>query len=47
MNTYQNCTINSTKITVAYICSQKSTIQISSHVDMHINLYEKEKWLLQ
>jgi hypothetical protein len=42
MNTYQKCSINSTKITVAYICSQKSTVQISSYLDKHINLYEKD-----
>jgi hypothetical protein len=43
MNTYQKYTINSTKITVSYKCSQKSTIQISSHLDNYINLYEKDK----
>jgi hypothetical protein len=43
MNTYQNYTINFTKITVAYICSQKSTVQISSYLDEYINLYEKDK----
>jgi hypothetical protein len=43
MNTYQKCTINYTKITVAYICPQKSTIQIWNHLDMYINLYEKDK----
>jgi hypothetical protein len=47
MNTYESCTINSTKITVAYIYPQKSTIQISGHLDKSINLYEKDKWLLQ
>jgi hypothetical protein len=47
MNTYQKCTINSTKITVAYIFSQKSTVQVSSHLNMYINLYKKYKWLLQ
>jgi hypothetical protein len=43
MNTYQKYTINSTKITVSYICYQKSTFQISSHLDKYINLYEKDK----
>jgi hypothetical protein len=42
MNTNQKCTINSTKITVAYKCSQKSTIQIWNHLDMYNNLYEKK-----
>jgi hypothetical protein len=43
MNTYQKCIINSTKITEAYTCSQKSTVQISSHLAKYINLYEKDK----
>jgi hypothetical protein len=47
MNAYQKCTINSTKITVAYTCSQKSTVQILSHLDMYINLYEKDKLIIQ
>jgi hypothetical protein len=41
MNIYQKCTINSTKITVAPIYSQWTTVQISDHLDMYINLYEK------
>jgi hypothetical protein len=45
MNTYQKYTINSTKISVAYICPQKSTVQILDHLDMHTNLYEKDKLL--
>jgi hypothetical protein len=45
MITYQKYTINSTKITVAYICFQKSTVQIWDHLDMYINLYEKDKLL--
>jgi hypothetical protein len=32
---------------VVYTCPQKSTVQISSYLDMYINLYEKDKWLLQ
>jgi hypothetical protein len=32
---------------MAYICPQKSTVQISGHLDKYINLYEKDKWLLQ
>jgi hypothetical protein len=47
MNIYQKCTINSTNIIVASILSQSSTVQISSHLDMYINLYEKDKLLLQ
>jgi hypothetical protein len=43
MNTYQKCTINSTKITVAYINSQKSTVQISNQLHEYISLYEKDK----
>jgi hypothetical protein len=43
MNTYQKCKINYTKITVSYKYYQKSTVQIASHLDKHINLYEKYK----
>jgi hypothetical protein len=42
MNTYQKCIINYTKITVAYRFSQKTTVQISNHLDKYINLYEKD-----
>jgi hypothetical protein len=47
MNTYQSCTINSTKITVAYIYSQYTNVAILDHLEMYSNLYEKNKWLLQ
>jgi hypothetical protein len=47
MNTYQKYAINSTKIIVAYICSELSTVQISCHLSKHSNLYEKDKLLLQ
>jgi hypothetical protein len=47
MNTYQKNAINSTKIIVAYICSELSTVQISCHLSKHSNLYEKDKLLLQ
>jgi hypothetical protein len=47
MNTYQKYIINSTKITIAYISSQKSIVQISNQLHNDINLYEKDKWILQ
>jgi hypothetical protein len=47
MNTRQKCTINSTNITVALIYPHWSIMQISSHLDMYSNLYEKDKLLLQ
>jgi hypothetical protein len=47
MNIYQKYTINSTKIIVPRISSQQSTVQSSSYLDMYINLYEKDKLLLQ
>jgi hypothetical protein len=47
MNTYQKCTIKSTKITVALIYPQSSTVQMSSHLYMHSNLYEKDKLIMQ
>jgi hypothetical protein len=47
MSIYQKCTINSTKITVAYIYSQYSTVQISLHLNMYSNLYRKYKMLMQ
>ena len=47
MNIYQKYTINSTKITVAHISSHYSTVQISLHLNMYRNLYEKDKLLKQ
>ena len=38
----QNCTIISEKITVAYLCIQKSTVQISCHLDKYSHLYKND-----
>jgi hypothetical protein len=47
MNTYKKYTINSTKIAVSYICSQKSNIQISSQLLEYNSLYGKDKLIKQ
>jgi hypothetical protein len=47
MNIYQNYTVNSTKIIVAHTYSHKSTVQISSRLNKHSNLYGKYKLLKQ
>ena len=40
---YQNCIIHSKKITVAYLCPQKSTVQMSCHLDKYSHLYKNDK----
>ena len=40
---YQNCTINSDKIIVAYLCSKKSTAQISCHLYKYSHFYKNDK----
>ena len=40
---YQNCTINSEKILLAYLCPQKLTVQILCHFNKYSNLYKKDK----
>ena len=40
---YQRCTRNTDKITVSYLCSQKSTVQISYHLDKYSHLYKNDK----
>ena len=42
-NIYQKCTVNSEKITVAYIWPQKSTVQISCHLNKYSHLYKNDK----
>ena len=37
------CTINSQKITVAYKCSQQTTVTVSYHFNMHNILYKNDK----
>ena len=39
---YQNCTINSEKIIVVYLCPKKSNVQISCHLDKYSPLYKND-----
>jgi hypothetical protein len=47
MNTYSKYTINSTKIIVSYIYSQKYTMQILSQLHEYNSLYGKDKLIKQ